>query len=257
MTQVEMIILVPQKLRELEQAYDMKVLLAVESGSRAWGFASPDSDFDVRFIYAHKPEFYLRLEERRDVVEVPVDETWDVSGWDLDKTLRLLFRANPTLYEWLNSPIIYLDDGFRERIAPFAKQLFSRKNMLYHYLNTARNNIKKYLQEDEVQPKKYFYALRPILACSWVLDRNSPPPVPFAELVKAELPTYLNSSVQHLLELKMNANEKEKIPRFVDIDKFLAESIERLDEIMGTIPKRSRVEWEGLDKLFIKEISRV
>lgn len=199
MTQTEMNILVPQKLRELEQTHDMRVLLAVESGSRAWGFASPDSDFDVRFIYVHKPEFYLRLEQRRDVIEVPVDETWDVSGWDLDKTLRLLFQANPALYEWLNSPITYFEDGFRERIAPLAKHFYSQKNMLYHYLNTARNNIKNYLQGDEVQPKKYFYALRPILACNWVLEQNSPPPVPFAELVEAELPPYLNSSVQHLL----------------------------------------------------------
>lgn len=256
MTQSEMNILVPQKLVELEEMYDMRVLLAVESGSRAWGFASPDSDFDVRFIYVHKPEFYLRLEERRDVIEVPVDETWDVSGWDLDKTLRLLFRANPTLYEWLNSPITYFEDGFRERIAPYTKQCFSRKNMLYHYLNTARNNVKKYLQEDEVQPKKYFYALRPILACNWVLEQNSPPPVPFAELAEAQLPTFLNASVQHLLELKMNANEKSKIAHFADIDKFLAESIERLDAVMETLPKRDRVDWEGLDEFFLKEISR-
>lgn len=120
-------VLVPKKLKELEREYDMRVLLAVESGSRAWGFASPDSDFDVRFIYVHKPEFYLRLEERRDVIEVPVDDTWDVSGWDLDKTLRLLFRSNPTLFEWLNSPITYFEDGFRERIAPCAKRFFRRK----------------------------------------------------------------------------------------------------------------------------------
>lgn len=249
-------VLVPKKLQELEQEYDIRVLLAVESGSRAWGFASPDSDFDVRFIYVHKPEFYLRLEERRDVIEVPVDDTWDVSGWDLDKTLRLLFRSNPTLFEWLNSPITYFEDGFRERIAPCAKQLFSQKNMLYHYLNTARNNIKQYLQADEVQPKKYFYALRPILACKWVLERNSPPPVPFAKLVEAELPTYLNDTVQHLLDIKMNANEKEKISHFVDIDKFLAENIERLDEIVEIIPKREHVEWDVLDWFFLEELSR-
>lgn len=256
MTQNEMNVLVPKKLKELEREYDMRVLLVVESGSRAWGFASPDSDFDVRFIYVHKPEFYLRLEERRDVIEVPVDDTWDVSGWDLDKTLRLLFRSNPTLFEWLNSPITYFEDGFRERIAPCAKRFFSQKNMLYHYLNTARNNVKHFLQSDEVQPKKYFYALRPILACKWVLENNSAPPVPFAELVEAELPEYLSGAVQRLLEIKINAAEKEKIPHFTEIDKFLADNIVRLDEIMETIPKRERVEWETLDGFFLDEVSR-
>lgn len=257
MTQAEMNILVPQKLRELEQTHDMRVLLAVESGSRAWGFASPDSDFDVRFIYVHNPEFYLRLEQRRDVIEVPVDETWDVSGWDLDKTLRLLFRANPALYEWLNSPITYFEDGFRERIAPFAEQFFSQKNMLYHYLNIARNHVNKYLSEDEVQPKKYFYPLRSVLACSWVLEQNSPPPVPFAELVEAELPSYLNSSVQRLLELKMNSAEKTFISRLADIDKFLAESVEQLGAAADALPKRCRVEWDGLDGFFLQELARV
>ena len=90
LSQEEMNRLVPEKLREIEKAYDITVLWAVESGSRAWGFASPDSDFDVRFIYRHNRDYYLKLEQGRDVIELPVDETWDVSGWDLDKTLKLL-----------------------------------------------------------------------------------------------------------------------------------------------------------------------
>ena len=118
-------VLVPEKLAELEARHGVRVLLAVESGSRAWGFASPDSDFDVRFIYVHDRDWYLRLQRPRDVIEEPIDDTWDVSGWDLDKSLRQLYKCNPTLYEWLQGPIVYRDDGFSARVRPLAEAYFS------------------------------------------------------------------------------------------------------------------------------------
>ncbi len=114
-------------MREIEKEFDVEVLWAIESGSRAWGFESPDSDFDVRFIYKHKPDFYLALDKGRDVIELPIDETWDVSGWDLDKTLKLLFKSNPTLFEWLQSPIVYHQTDFIERIRQYAQTYFSEK----------------------------------------------------------------------------------------------------------------------------------
>lgn len=153
-TQNEMMTLVPQKLWEIEAKYDVEVLWAIESGSRAWGFESPDSDFDVRFIYKHKPGFYLALDKGRDVIELPIDETWDVSGWDLDKTLKLLFKSNPTLCEWLQSPIVYHQTDFIERIRQHAQTYFSEKKMLHHYLNTAKGQMQKYLLSEQVKPKK-------------------------------------------------------------------------------------------------------
>lgn len=116
MTQEEMNILVPEKLREIEKEYEITVLWAVESGSRAWGLASPDSDFDVRFIYKRTASEYLKLNPDRDVIELPIDDTWDVSGWDLDKALKLLQKSNPTLFEWMQSPIIYVSTDFKKRI---------------------------------------------------------------------------------------------------------------------------------------------
>ncbi len=185
MTQQEMNILVPQKLKEIEQQYNISILLAVESGSRAWGFASPDSDFDVRFIYKRPRNSYLRLNKSRDVTELPIDDIWDVNGWDLDKTLKLLYKSNPTLYEWLNSPLCYLKTDFTERIRPLMNEYFSVKNTLYHYLNSARHDIKEHLCGETVRPKKYFYALREVFACLWVLENKISPPVLFDELVKA------------------------------------------------------------------------
>lgn len=256
MTQEEMNRLVPLKLDELEKRHDVKVLLAVESGSRAWGFASPDSDFDVRFIYIHRLEFYLRLESRRDVIEEPVDEIWDVCGWDLDKTLRLLFKSNPTLFEWLRSPIVYRETGFAARVQPLAEEYFSVKSALYHYLNTARNQIRAYLLGETVRPKKYFYALRPILACRWALEQKSPPPMLFSSLVEAELPESLGPAVEYLLELKMNGPEKLEIPPIREISRYLEASMEELSQIMAKLPEEKPRDWAMLDQFFLDELRR-
>ena len=253
MTQQEMNILVPEKLREIENEYNVKVLLAVESGSRAWGFASPDSDFDVRFIYKRPRNEYLKLNKCRDVIELPVDDTWDVNGWDLDKTLRLLFKSNPTLFEWLNSPICYCKTDFTAKIAPVMKEYFSVKNTLYHYLNTARSNMKIFLSGETVRPKKYFYALRPILACLWVLETKAPPPVLFDELTAAVLPDRLRPSLDYLLDIKVNTPEKAEIKPIKDIDDFLRENIEKLDEIMQGMPKEEHRSWDMLNEFFITE----
>lgn len=256
MTQKEMDILVPDKLREIESEYNVKVLLAVESGSRAWGFASPDSDFDVRFIYKRPRNEYLKLNKCRDVIELPIDDTWDVNGWDLDKTLRLLFKSNPTLFEWINSPICYYKTDFTDRIAPVMKEYFSEKNALYHYLNTARSNIKTFLSGETVRPKKYFYALRPILACLWVLETKAPPPVPFEELTAAVLPERLRPSLEYLLDVKINSPEKAEIKPIIDIDVFLREKIAELDNIMQSMGKDEHRSWDLLNEFFIAETDK-
>lgn len=254
MKQQEMNILVPEKLREIEKKENVKVLLAVESGSRAWGFASPDSDFDVRFIYKRPKEKYLQLNEFRDVIELPVDDTWDVNGWDLDKTLKLLFKSNPTLFEWINSPICYCRTDFCDRIAPLMQEYFSVKNSLYHYLNTARRHIKTFLQGETVRPKKYFYAIRPILACLWVLENKTPPPVLFDELTATVMPDALRPSLDYLLDIKISTPEKAEIKPVKDIDDFLGKNILELDEIMKSLAKEEYRSWDSLNKFFISEI---
>lgn len=254
MTQQEMNILVPEKLREIENEYNVKVLLAVESGSRAWGFASPDSDFDVRFIYKRPRNEYLKLNQPRDVIEIPVDDIWDVNGWDLDKTLRLLYKSNPTLFEWLNSPICYCRTDFCDKIKPLMNEYFSVKNTMYHYLNTAKSNMKNYLLGEVVKPKKYFYALRPLLACHWVMENKTPPPVLFDTLAEATLPDSLRSAVDYLLDIKLNSPEKTEIKPVSDIDIFLKEGIARFDELMKNLPQENYNSWDMMNEFFISEI---
>lgn len=252
MTQEEMNILVPAKLREIEERYQVTVLYAAESGSRAWGFASPDSDFDVRFIYKRPQTAYLRLDPVRDVIELPVDDTWDVTGWDLDKTLKLLYKSNPSLYEWLASPICYCRTGFEERLRPLMQRCFSEKAMLYHYLSMAHNNIRDYLRGETVRPKKYMYALRPLLACRWILDRHSAPPVPFSALVDAVLPAELKSAVDGLIALKINGPEALEIPHIAALDAYIEQSDSALPALAAQCEEKKR-SWQPLNDFFLTE----
>ena len=195
------------KLVEMEKKENIRVIYAVESGSRAWGFASPDSDYDVRFIYLRPMDFYLKLEKTRDVIEWQLDEMFDINGWDLQKALRLLHSSNPTLFEWNNSPIVYKTTNEWTLIHEEINNYFLAKPGLYHYLSTATGNYREYLKGDMVKLKKYFYVIRPLLACKWILDRNCPPPMLFSELVEAVLEPEMRPIIANLLERKMNMPE--------------------------------------------------
>ena len=182
--------LIRKKLKEIEQREGCRILLAVESGSRAWGFASPDSDYDVRFIYVRPKESYLRLDRVRDVIEVPISGDLDINGWGIDKTLKLLHKSNPTVFEWFSSPIIYRTSEFAERFKPIMRKYFSSKSGLWHYLHMAEGNYREFLHGDMVKAKKYFYVLRPILACLWILEKGTPPPMQFVELMESQPVSY-------------------------------------------------------------------
>ena len=161
---MEMEARIKEELNKIEAAEDVRIIWSAESGSRAWGFASPDSDYDVRFIYVRNRKDYLRLNPVRDVIEWQLDEVLDISGWDIRKALQLLYKSNPTLFEWYNSPIVYRETEEAQWLKDMLPQYFSMKKSLYHYLSMAKSNYHKYLQGEEVRLKKYFYVLRPILA---------------------------------------------------------------------------------------------
>lgn len=246
--------LIQEKLREIESKENCRILLAVESGSRAWGFASPDSDYDVRFVYVRPAAYYLKLETVRDVIELPIDEVLDINGWDLNKTLRLLYRSNPTLFEWFSSPIVYRTSPFAERFKPIMGRYFSSKNGLWHYLSMAEGNYRDYLRGDMVRAKKYFYVLRPILACRWILETGTPPPMRFAELADSQLPPGLKSTVDSLLALKMESPEIKCIPRIDILNRYLDESIESIKAHIAQVPDRDLREWAELNELFLSEL---
>lgn len=247
--------LIIQKLKEIEQSENIRILHAVESGSRAWGFPSPDSDYDVRIIYIRPPEFYLKLEKIRDVIELPINDMLDINGWDLNKALRLLHSSNPTLFEWMSSPVIYHQTEFIEQLLPLMDQYFSCKSGLYHYLSMAERNYKEFLKDDMVKVKKYFYVLRPVLACKWILHKRTKPPMLFSDLSASELDDGLKPVVDRLLDLKMNAPEIKKIPRVNEINDYLDWIIEELKVEIAAFPAEHRADWAPLNELFLKTVS--
>ena len=248
--------LILQKLDEMEQTEGIRILHAVESGSRAWGFPSPDSDYDVRFIYVRTPEYYLKLEKTRDVIELPINDMLDINGWDLNKTLRLLHSSNPTLFEWMASPIVYRQTGFIDRLQPILDDYFSCKSGLWHYLSMAESNYRAYLKGDMVRAKKYFYVMRPILACKWILHHRTKPPMLFRELMDSELDATLKPAVERLLDLKMNVPEVKEIPRVDEINQYLDASIEALKAEIMVFPGEHKPDWAPLNRLFLDEVQK-
>ena len=243
--------LIKEKLNEIEQRENCRILLAVESGSRAWGFASPDSDYDVRFIYVRPKENYLKLEQVRDVIELPINDELDINGWDVDKTLKLLHKSNPTVFEWFSSPIVYKTTNFAERFKPIMLHYFSSKSGLWHYLHRAEGNYREYLKGDMGKAKKYFYVLRPILACRWILKKGTPPPMLFSELMESQLPDYLEETVRDLLELKINSPEIKLIPKIDILNDYMDRSITEVKEQIEQLPKETAHGWKELDELFL------
>lgn len=246
--------IIPAKLKEIEARENIRVIHCVESGSRAWGFASPDSDYDVRFIYVRPIEYYLRLDKTRDVIEWQLDETLDINGWDLQKALRLLHSSNPTLFEWNNSPIVYKTTPEWAEISAIIGHFFQKKAGLYHYLSTAKKNYKEYLKCDMVKLKKYFYVLRPILACRWILEKQTPPPMLFSALADACLDEALVPAVTDLLRLKMETPEIGLGPRIGIINDYLDASIEEVDRLIQAIPGDEKVTWDELNRLFLEAV---
>lgn len=246
--------IIVQKLHEIEEKEHVKILLAVESGSRAWGFASPDSDYDVRFLYVRTREDYLQLDPLRDVIEQPINDLLDINGWDLQKALRLMYKSNPTLFEWLKSPIIYIETEFADEMRRVMSDYFSVKHSLYHYISMAEGNYKKYLRTEMVKAKKYFYVLRPLLTGQWILEKESPPPMLFSELVEVELPDEVRTEVEDLLKIKIHEPEIKKIPRVNRLNEYLESEIAGLREKAGKLGEEKKVSWEKLNEIFLKEV---
>ena len=218
------------ELQAIEERQRVRIILAVESGSRAWDFASPDSDYDVRFLYIQPAASYLKLERTRDVIERPVNDLLDVNGWDLQKALRLLHTSNPTLFEWFASPIVYRETELAERMKPLLNDYFSPRKALWHYHSMASGNYREHLRQERVRLKKYFYVLRPILACRWILRSRLPIPMRFSDLVEAELDASLRGTVTELLRLKVEAPETERIARVDELNAYIEESLLTLPE---------------------------
>lgn len=241
------------QLRAIESEENVRILYACESGSRAWGFPSKDSDYDVRFLYVRRPEAYLSIFERRDVIERPISDMLDINGWDLKKGLNLFRKSNPPLLEWLESPIRYEENySVAQNIRALSPLGFSPKSCIYHYLNMARGNYRDYLQGSEVKIKKYFYVLRPLLACAWIERYNEVPPLDFSVLVQDLIPqnSELRETVQNLLSRKMAGDELNLELRLDVINAYLEQQIAHYENTAPHFEQGRGVADDNLDDLF-------
>ena len=211
-----------RRLETIEREEDVRILYACESGSRAWGFASKDSDYDVRFLYVHPRDWYLSIQGRRDVIERPIADDLDITGWDLPKALRLFRRSNPPLLEWLRSPFIYMEKGTSaHRLRELAAEHHSPRACAYHYGHMATDIHQDSLFGDEVVTKRYLYALRPLLAIRWIEAGKGVVPTEFDCLVDALVPTgNLRSAIGDLLERKKAGLERDRGPKIRVIHEF-------------------------------------
>lgn len=246
---------IQQQLHILETQHGVRILYCCESGSRAWGFASPDSDYDVRFIYAQPASHYLSIRERRDVIELPVNELLDIGGWDIRKALQLFLKTNAPLYEWLQSPIQYRNNG---QLLPALMELmpayFSPRAACHHYLSMARNTFENDLQGDAVRLKKYFYALRPLVAAMWTIEHQSVPPMEFSKLRVLVTDSTWQAAVDALLERKKLAGEKETMAPDPLLQQWISNQLTASKPLADAFPAL-QPDIEALDELFRKTIA--
>jgi predicted nucleotidyltransferase len=253
--------LIAERLANQARESNIRILYACESGSRAWGFASPDSDFDVRFIYSHDADWYLRLRDRDDHIESMDDVTTiDLAGWELRKALRLFASCNPVMYEWLQSPVVYSqEDEFVNRLRARIPDFFIPRRAIFHYLGTARQIAKNYLDGDRIQIKKAFYILRPLAAASWIRDLGTMPPTDFHELIANTTSPEVIALLPHIAELlqrKAAAIEKHPITLPSEIAAYFDESFATLEAAAESMPRNSPADVASLDSFF-REFLRV
>lgn len=248
------------ELTRIEAEEQVRILYACESGSRAWGFPSRDSDYDVRFIYVRTVDWYLSIYEKRDVIERPISDMLDINGWDLKKALNLFRKSNPPLLEWLRSPIVYKESySTAENIRRIFPATFSPRSCMYHYLHMAKGNYREYLQGDQVKLKKYFYVLRPVLACQWIETHNTMPPVEFDRMVEELIPhgSGLREEVDRLLERKMAGEELDMGERIAPISDFLEAGIAHYEQAAPGMRTAGARQDRELDDLFRSALAEV
>ena len=240
------------KLNVIEQKEHVKIIYAVESGSRAWGFESTDSDYDVRFIYVRDKKEYLCLDEKSDVIQLPIDEVFDVSGWDIKKALKLLYKSNPSLLEWFASPIVYKETIEASYIREVIPIYFSQKKLYCHYQRMTKTSL-KYMNNEKVPVKKYLYILRCILSSQYIVNDKKQPPIEIEKLIECELPSELREDMNKLLMIKKNSNEKKYVDHISSLDDYILSRLGERDLSSFVDGESSR---EPLNEVFRKVIEK-
>jgi predicted nucleotidyltransferase len=245
-------------LGQIERQHDVRILLACESGSRGWGFSSPDSDYDVRFLYVRRRDWYLQLRPGRDVIEQPIEDEIDLNGWDIRKALGLLLKSNAVISEWMESPVRYCaDHPIVARLRALADDVIDSRALAHHYARLGSNAAERWLDgEADVAVKKYFYALRPALVIRALrLAPDIRPPMHLAALIRAaRLPEDIVTDIAMLVEAKRLTNERSNGARLPRLDAIIRAELRRAADI----PERadpSHMAPKRADDLFLELVN--
>ncbi len=251
---VDIQVYIEECLKKMEKEKNIKILYACEGGSRAWGFGSPDSDYDVRFLFVHQKEKYLSINSPLDSIDKFFDKEVDLSAWDIKKALALLVKSNATPFEWLQSPILYRkneeSEKFRKQLFKLAKHYFSPKTLIFHYLGIAKGMLSK-IENNQISIKKYFYILRPVLAAYYIKTRNEVAPTEFKFLVNNLDNSHkeIKHAIENLWQQKLIANEGDRIQIPAFIHPFIETQISECG-IYASNLKRENKDIEPLNDFF-------
>jgi predicted nucleotidyltransferase len=228
-----------QNLAQVETEHNCRVLYACESGSRAWGFASPDSDYDVRFVYVPAAAWYFTLDTTRDTIEAMLPDDVDLAGWELLKTLRLFATCNLALNEWLDSPVVYSDPhGFRQHLAARIPDFFNPRKAVFHYLSIAAQSLELRQPDGAISIKKLFYVLRPLLAGLWIERSRQMPPTDFHTMLNDPglLPADIAAQIRQIHLLKQTAVEKQAFTIPPGLNAWIDQTRQHLEAIALKLP---------------------
>lgn len=229
-------------LKEIEKTYNIKILFAIENGSRSWNMASKDSDYDVRFVFYRRIEDYLLLDKKDEVINIAFDENLkvcktqgaliDMSGFDIYKYLKLLLSSNPTTLEWLNSKIVYYGDNDIS-LREYMSKNFSQEKLYMHYYSLFKNNYREFIQlEKMITYKKYLYSMRGLLNAKYVLQFDRVPPLDFTQTVKDLeniLPKDVYDKIFEVIEIKSKGLEKDKIINIKEFDNYFDDELKKFN----------------------------
>jgi uncharacterized protein len=245
-------------LRSIEAEAQVRVLLAVESGSRAWGFASPDSDYDVRFIYVHESAWYLTVFESRDVIEKMLPGELDVSGWDLRKSLRLFSKCNLALNEWLGSPVVYSETSeFRSELRALIPMFFNPTRATHHYRSMAKQALSNLTSENQISIKKLLYAARALLACRWIRQYKSQPPTEFHMIVEHVAHIDERTYLADLVARKRDTPEKGEVILERNRREAISAELEDYARDVASSETSPKASWHQLDATLLRWIDGV
>ncbi len=229
--------LIKQKLQEIKKNHEVKIYYACESGSRAWGFPSPNSDYDVRFIYSHGLDWHLSLRDRKESIELPIEEQLDISGWEIKKTLQLLSKSNVPLLEWLQSPLVYqVDTQFLNDLRALSYLFFSPIATMYHYLNLSKKYFAYGQEGKPFKLKQYFYALRAAIAGKWIREQGTMPPTELPKILNIVATDDISQRIHELIAIKSVQNEDYRHPVEPSLNDFLQETLLENTAVANTLP---------------------